>query len=69
MLVLLFGFSSIFFIYCGFACYLSSFNKKFISWIIYSIIFCLTRPEGVFLFLPTILIILVNVMITKKYFF
>lgn len=65
----LFGFSSIFFIYCGFACYLSSFNKKFISWTIFSIIFCLTRPEGVFLFLPTILIIFSKCNEDEKIFF
>lgn len=52
----LFGFSSIFFIFLGFNCYLSAINKKLISWTIFSILFCLTRPEGVFLFLPTIFI-------------
>lgn len=53
----LYGFSTIFFIFLGFNCYLSSINKKFISWTIFSILFCLTRPEGVFLFIPTIFII------------
>ena len=53
----LYGFSSIFFITLGFCCYVSSIKKDFISWSIFSILLCLTRPEGVLIFLPTIFII------------
>lgn len=53
----LYGFSSIFFITLGFCCYVSSVKKNFITWAIFSILLCLTRPEGVLIFLPTIFII------------
>ena len=53
----LYGFSTLFFITLGFCCYLSSLNKNFYSWTIFSISLCLTRPEGVIIFLPTIFII------------
>ena len=53
----LYGFSTLFFLSLGLQCYLSSITKSFTSWTIFSILFCLTRPEGVLIFLPTIYII------------
>ncbi len=65
----LYGFSTLFFITLGFNCYLSSISKNFSSWTIFSILFCLTRPEGVFLFLPTIIIIFSLSSLENRYKF
>ncbi len=52
-----YGFSTLFFLSLGLQCYLSSISKSFTSWTIFSILLCLTRPEGVLIFLPTLYII------------
>ena len=52
----LYGFSTLFFLFLGLQCYISATSKSFKSWIIFSILLCLTRPEGIFIFLPTIFI-------------
>ena len=52
----LYGFSTLFFLCLGLLCYISILNKSYINWTIFSILFCLTRPEGVLIFIPTVFV-------------
>ena len=59
----LYGFSTLFFLCLGLLCYSSLLNKSYFNWTVFSILFCLTRPEGVLIFIPTILVLFFQ---TKK---
>ena len=50
----MYGFSTLVFCGLGLITYLYAYEGKFIRWSIFSIIFCLFRPEAVIFFLPSI---------------
>ena len=54
------GFSILAFFSIGLMMYVSAYEKKLLHWTIFSICFCLLRPEGVIFFIPTFFIILLN---------
>lgn len=66
----LYGFSTLFFLCLGLLCYSSLLNKSYFNWTVFSILFCLTRPEGVLIFIPTILVFFFQTKKkeTKKFF-
>ncbi len=64
----LYGFSTLIFCSIGFLMYVYAFRGNFKIWSLFSIIFCLFRPEGLIFFLPSIFIAFQNVKSKNEFY-